>query len=120
MATVIRKQVCPECRGSGGGPGFGACPACDGQGKVEFIVQRSPRCPACGNTDMDTIQSNGCKPSDPDLTLLCVARVHPGCGSYDVEQVHANPEALAYDPATDLCDCGAQWTPNDMATEEYD
>ncbi|MGQ9591320.1 MAG: molecular chaperone DnaJ [Planctomycetota bacterium] len=50
---VRRRGECPECRGRGtrGGSGFAACPACGGYGEVEsvrgfFSIRRT--CPRCG------------------------------------------------------------------------
>ncbi len=65
-------------------------------------------CPSCGNANRETIETNGCRPSDPDLTLLCVARVTP-------EDSDSEPEWLVagdYDE-NGLVICGAQWCPNE-------
>ncbi len=66
-----------------------------------------PTCPHCGNTNQKLIQDNGEKPSSPDLTLLCVARVEPEDWSFD----HVKPLLEDYD-AAGLVPCGMQWDPN--------
>jgi len=65
------------------------------------------KCPHCGNTDSNFIQSNGEPANSPDLTLLCVARVKPGDWSFD----HVKPSPEDYD-TNGLVPCGMQWEPN--------
>lgn len=65
------------------------------------------RCPHCGNTSRETIQSNGEPRTSPDLTLLCVARVAPSEWSFD----HVRPEADEIGP-DGLVACGMQWGPS--------
>ena len=65
------------------------------------------KCPHCGNSDPRLIQDNGERPSSPDLTLLCVARVPPEAWSFD----HVKPSPSDFD-AAGLVPCGMQWEPN--------
>lgn len=70
------------------------------------------KCPHCGNASPSTIDSNGCRPSDPNYTLLCVAQVKP-------EDAAILP--YGFDPDTDtdphgLVPCGQQWCPDDETT----
>ena len=67
----------------------------------------SRKCPHCGNTAAKYIQDNGERPSSPDLTLLCVARVPAIERSFD----HAKPSPEDFD-ANGLVPCGMQWDPN--------
>lgn len=57
-------------------------------------------CPHCGNTDRATIEDNGCKPSDPRYTLLCVAPCKPDESSFD-ERFEDDDRRV----------CGMQWEP---------
>lgn len=66
------------------------------------------RCPHCGNTDRRTILDNGERPSSPDLTLLCVARVAPSAWSF---YPPATPDPGDYD-VNGCVPCGMQWEPN--------
>jgi hypothetical protein len=59
------------------------------------------KCPNCGNQDPATIESNGCKPSDPDYTLLCLAKVPADVTSYYAAEPDENG----------LYECGWQWNP---------
>ncbi len=63
------------------------------------------RCPHCGNSSPATIETNGCRSSHPDLTLLCVARVAEEDSADDTFQ----PQDYDGDG---LVICGAVWTPN--------
>lgn len=69
---------------------------------------KRPCCPHCGNKNPDLIESNGCKSSDPDYTLLCVAKMKPS---------EAALLPYGFDAATDtdengMVSCGQQWCPN--------
>jgi hypothetical protein len=64
------------------------------------------KCPHCGNTDQKLLQDNGERPSSPDLTLLCVARVKPSEWSFDIA-----PSA-DFHGADGLVPCGMQWDAN--------
>ena len=66
-------------------------------------------CPHCGNRDRELMEENGAKPSDPDFTLLCVARMKPGEDSFDGETVETGPDGLTI--------CGMQWCPNEWRDE---
>ena len=66
-------------------------------------------CPHCGNTSPKLIQDNGEKPSSPDLTLLCVARVPPSAWSFADQDV--KPAKEDYDD-NGRVPCGMQWDPN--------
>jgi hypothetical protein len=68
----------------------------------------SRKCPNCGNTNRNFIQNNGERPSSPDLTLLCVARVLPDDWSFGSSE---KPLPEDYD-AKGLVPCGMQWDPN--------
>lgn len=63
------------------------------------------KCPLCNNVDPSTIEHNGCKPSDPVLTYLCVARVVPGTSSLEGE--YEGPR-----DRNGLVGCFMQWEPN--------
>lgn len=71
---------------------------------------RRRRCPHCGNTDTNLMQSNlgrehGVTSRHPDLTILCVARVPPDASSF----------APLFTPsvgADGMVECGMQWDPN--------
>jgi hypothetical protein len=65
-------------------------------------------CPHCGNTSSKFIQDNGERPSSPDLTLLCVARVKPSEWSFGIEL----PPLPEDHDAQGLVPCGMQWDPN--------
>ena len=60
-------------------------------------------CPHCGNSNPDLLQDNGCSPTDPDLTLLCVKPCTPEESSLD-DFDRADP--------TDREKCYMQWEPN--------
>jgi hypothetical protein len=69
-------------------------------------------CPHCGNRDKRFIEANTPDPraDDPDLTLLCVARVLPG------------EDAFGGDPPQDVgadgtVPCAMQWQPNEWRNE---
>lgn len=64
------------------------------------------RCPNCDNTRPSLIEDNGLRVNDPDLTLLCMARVRPGeesCPDRDI------PAEVGDDG---LVTCAMQWCPN--------
>ena len=69
-------------------------------------MKRKTECPNCGNTDESLIESNGCKPTDPNYTLLCTRRGAPENWAFAPEK-----------PADDQLDrygyvaCGMQWSP---------
>lgn len=82
-----------------------------------MIKQRASRprvtlCPHCGSRDQAVRQDNGLPPTDPDYTLLCLARVPQGQDSFDGRDLDAEVDAQGMVP------CGMQWTPND--TDERD
>jgi hypothetical protein len=67
-------------------------------------MAKRAKCPHCGNSDPNAIESNGSK-SDP--TLLCVAKMKP-------EEAALLP--YGFDPKTDIdsrgfVSCGQQWCP---------
>ena len=68
------------------------------------------RCPHCGNSNPQYIESNvqpgeRCPPED--LTLLCLAPVPLGEESFDWDLIADSPEHQGV--------CGMQWNPHDMA-----
>lgn len=70
------------------------------------------KCPHCGNTNKNLMQSNleperGVDSKHPDLTLLCIARVRPADWSFD----HVKPTAEEIG-ADGLVPCSMQWDPN--------
>lgn len=70
--------------------------------------KRGWTCPHCGNRAKALMEMNTPRESDPDLTLLCVARVPPEDGSFDVEDYYPDQ----YD-ADGKVPCGMQWDPNE-------
>jgi hypothetical protein len=69
------------------------------------------RCPWCGNGKPNLIEDNGLKVTDPELTLLCVARVKPEDSSQSYDD---NGFGRVLNPDPDgLVQCGYQWNPND-------
>lgn len=63
-------------------------------------------CPNCGNRNRRYIETNGERPSSPELTLLCVAPVAPESSSFEFMPLDRRP-----------AECGMQWMPND--DDEY-
>ena len=63
------------------------------------------KCPHCGNTNPELIETNGCEPNDPDFTLLCIARMKPG------EEALADFEPRSQPGDDGLVACGMQWEP---------
>lgn len=64
------------------------------------------RCPNCGNTKPSRIEDNGLRVTDPDLTLLCTARVLPG------EEACPDRAIPAKTGDDGMVTCGMQWCPN--------
>ncbi len=61
-------------------------------------------CPNCGNTNSDTIEDNGLKPTSSEYTLLCIARVKPADWAFK----HTMPDPDQLDADGNVA-CGMQW-----------
>jgi len=66
------------------------------------------RCPWCGNRKPSLIENNGLKVTDPELTLLCLARINPENSSFPPLHVVREPR-----DSDGLVECGYQWNPLD-------
>ena len=66
-------------------------------------MKKRVKCPHCGNTDERLIEDNGCKPSDPLYTLLCMSRVAPDEDAFGGGSEPGQDGKVA---------CGMQWEPN--------
>jgi hypothetical protein len=66
-------------------------------------MRRIATCPHCGNNDPATIEDNGCKPSNPAYTLLCVKPCAHEDSTFDFLP-EGDEQALI---------CGMQWEPHD-------
>jgi hypothetical protein len=66
------------------------------------------KCPNCGNRNPAKFEDNGLRLIDPELTLLCVARVAPGADAF---QGAANPPLDV--GADGKVACAAQWCPHE-------
>ena len=71
----------------------------------------NPKCPNCGNRNPLKLESNGLPLSDPELTLLCTARVAPGADAFDGA---SNPPLEVGEDGKVAC--GMQWSPSEVAS----